>query len=260
MTNLISLDTASLLGFVVVFSRISGLIFSAPLLSERTIPRRLKVLLAFIFALVLYPVVGDPSIPNNPETAAIFFLIFQEVVIGLFMGFTAQVLFMAVMLAGEIISFQMGLSAANVLNPSLEAQLPLLSQLLSVLTLLVFTTLDGHHLLIRSVVESYNTLAVGGFDLAASELSLAGLVGQIFWLGIQFGAPLITALLAANIAIGLLARAVPQINIFIVGFPFTIGLGILFLAIGMPFLQRAVAATINILPLMLMRTVQLLSS
>jgi flagellar biosynthetic protein FliR len=134
----------------------------------------------------------------------------------------------------------MGLGIANVFDPSANAQTSLIGQIQVIFALFLFVILDGHHILIRAVAESYALVGPGAVMLRPEGLQFySGLVGNIFLIGIQIGAPLIVALLAANFSMGLTARSVPQINIFVVGFPFTIWLGLMFLALSFPFFVEA---------------------
>jgi flagellar biosynthetic protein FliR len=135
----------------------------------------------------------------------------------------------------------MGVSIANIFDPSSDTQVSMIGQIQVVFALLLFVALDGHHLLINSLVESYRIIEPGAIVIREEGMRmLTAQVGKIFLIGLQIGAPLIVALLAANFSMGLIARSVPQLNVIIVGFPFTIGLGLFFLFISFPFFVGAV--------------------
>lgn len=240
MPNLFAFDPIQILGFLVILTRISGLIVSAPILGDFNIPVTVKAAFAFLLALLFYPVVAKPDIGANPQLLSLIVLMVGEFGIGLLMGFSARVLFAGVSLAGEVIGFQMGLGIANVFDPLNNSQISLLGQVQIIFALFLFVVLDGHHLLILSVAESFALVPPGGVTLTETGMNFyIQLVGNIFLIGIQVGAPLIVALLAANFSMGLVARSVPQINIFVVGFPFTIGMGLFFFALGFPFFIEA---------------------
>ncbi|MBI4083682.1 MAG: flagellar biosynthetic protein FliR [Candidatus Lambdaproteobacteria bacterium] len=257
MPNLLQFNPGQFLGFFLVFTRISGVTISAPLLSDATIPPVVKVLLGFLLSLVFYPVLAAPRLGGSPDLAQLTLLVLGELAVGLLIGFAAQVLFEGVQLAGEVVGFQMGLGIAHVFDPTSEEQVPLIAQVQTTFAFLLFTALDGHHMMIRTLAGSYAVVGVGGMQLGQPALEqVVSLVRSLFIIGIQVGAPLTVALLAANLSMGLVARAVPQVNIFVVGFPFTIGLGLLLLALGFPFYLQAVAELIQRLEGMVQATLR----
>jgi flagellar biosynthetic protein FliR len=204
---------------------------------------QLKAGFAFILSLVFFPVVAAPRIGTDPNAVLIVLLVVRELAVGLLIGFTARLLFTGVSLAGEVIGFQMGIGIANVFDPSSDTQVPLIGQIKLVFAMLLFVILDGHHLLIQALLMSYRLVRPG--ELSANQTlftHVSGLAGKVFVVGLQVGAPLIVAMMAANFSIGLIARSVPQVNVFVVGFPFTIALGLLLLALGFPFFVEAVVA------------------
>jgi flagellar biosynthesis protein FliR len=243
MPNLLTFEPAQLLGFVVILARVSGLLVSAPVLSDANIPPQVKAGFAFVLSLVFYPVVAAPRLPLDLNAVAIALLALGEFAVGLLIGFSARLLFTGVSLAGEVIGFQMGIGIANVFDPSSDTQVPLIGQIQLIFTLLLFVILDGLHLLIQALVMSYRLIKPGTFVVTQTLFDhVMGLAGKVFVIGLQVGAPLIVAMMAANFSIGLIARSVPQVNVFVVGFPFTIALGILLLALGFPFFIEAVHA------------------
>jgi flagellar biosynthesis protein FliR len=243
MPNLLAFEPAQLLGFVVILGRISGLIFTAPVLSDQTIPVQVKAAFAFILSLIFYPVVAAPVVGPNPTAIGVVLLTVKEVGVGALIGFSARLLFAGVAMAGEVIGFQMGIGIANVFDPTSETQLPLIGLIKFNFALLLFVVLDGHLLLIRALLMSYRFIPTGKLVLNEPLFHyLMDLAAKVFVVGLQVGAPLIVAMLAANFSIGLIARSVPQVNVFVVGFPFTIALGLLLLALGFPFFIEAVHA------------------
>ncbi len=209
---------------------------------------QVKVALAFILALVFYPVLSAPAIPRNPDVLDMVLLMLIEVSIGALIGFTARLLLAGIAMAGEVAGFQMGLSIANIFDPSSQTQVSLVGQIQTIFALFLLVVMDGHHLLIQAVVASYGPIQPGGFNLSQPLFDqMVGMGGAVFLTGLQIGAPLIVALMAANFSIGLMARSVPQLNVIVVGFPFTIALGLLLMALGFPFFIEAVTALHNLL-------------
>ena len=246
MPNLLGFDPVQIIGFVVIFARITGLMLFAPLLGDRNIPMQAKIGMAFVLALVFYPVVAAPKISPNPDVLEIILLLTVEVSIGALIGFAARLLLTGVSMAGEVAGFQMGLSIANIFDPSSESQVSLIGQIQTVFALFLLVVMDGHHLLIQAVIASYAHIPPGELDLTRSLYDqMVKMGGAVFLTGLKIGAPLIVALMAANFSIGLMSRSVPQVNVIVVGFPFTIALGLMLLALGFPFFIEAVVALQN---------------
>ena len=240
MPNLLQFDPGQILGFFIIFTRITGLMMVAPLLGDNAIPTQVKAGLALILSLIFFPVVAAPSLGSNPETLDVFLLTLREFGVGALMGFSARVLLAGLGLAGEVIGFQMGVGIANIFDPTSETQVSLIGQLHIIVALLLFVVLDAHHMLVQALVESYELIPVGqASPTPASVEFFTEITSGLFILGLKIGAPLIVALMTANLSMGLITRSVPQLNVIIVGIPFTIFLGLLFLMLVFPFLIRA---------------------
>jgi len=211
MPNLLNFDLAQFLGLFLIISRVSGVMITAPIFNDQAIPNTVKVGFTFILSLVFFPVVGRAGLPANLNVLELVLMVGGELAVGLLIGFTAQMLFAGIALAGEVIGFQMGISMAHVFDPAFNTQVPLLSELKTVLALMLFVSLNGHHLFIDALVRSYEIAGPGHVVLGKAALGYITLVaGKMFMIGLQVGAPLIVSLLAANLAMGLLSRAVPQ--------------------------------------------------
>ena len=242
MPNLLQFDPNTFLGFVIIFARITGVMVAAPIFGDPTIPNQVKVGLSLVISLVFFPVISAPYLGDNPGLLNLVLMLGGELGIGLLIGFSARLLLAGIEMAGEVAGFQMGLGIANVVDPSSQAQVSLIGQVMIIFATIIFVALDGHHIFIQALASSYDLVAPGALTLSQPAFDHFMLVaGRMFLIGLQVGAPLVVALLAANFAMGLIARSVPQVNIFIVGFPFTIGLGLLFLTLSFPFFAQAVA-------------------
>ncbi len=236
MPNLLQFNPAQFIGFFVIFARISGVMITAPVLNDATIPVQVKVGFTFLLSLVFLPLLTKSPLGANPNVAQLVVLMVGEVGAGLLLGFAAQLLFAGISLAGEVVGFSMGINMSHVLDPTFEAQVSIISEIKTVVALMLFVALNGHLLFIESIAKSYEVLPAGSVMLGqAGVAQYMGLATRMFYLGLQAGAPLIVALLAANFSLGLVSRAVPQVNIFFVGVPFTIALGLMLLTLSMPF-------------------------
>ncbi len=240
MANLLSYDAGQLLAFILVLVRVSGIISTAPIFGSSVSPPQVKIVLSLMLALILFPFIPTIQVfPDRPDHYIV--LIASELLIGLVLGMIGQFLFAAVEFAGTVIGFQMGLGMANVFDPQSQEQVSLVGRFESTTATLIFLAMDGHLIVIQALVRSYSILPPGGARINQPLVDkLTELSASVFVIGLQIGAPLIVALFLANAIVGLLARSVPQIQVFVVGFPLTLLLGFLFLLFGMPFYGQAV--------------------
>jgi len=216
------------------FLRISALLLAAPVFSASSFPVRGRILLAvLITALVV------PSLPDLPDVEFLgpagLLMAGQQVVIGLSMGFIVQLVFGAVVIAGQSLAMTMGLGFAMAVDPQNGVQVPVLSQLYVILATLIFLAIDGHLMLIQFLADSFTLLPIGlsGWrnDFAINVVLWGS---QMFLSALLLALPALTAVLLINVAFGVITRAAPQLNIFAVGFPVTILAGFIFITLSMP--------------------------
>jgi len=226
--------SAWLSAFLWPFFRILGLLGSAPLFGESTVPRRVKIVLAALLAIVVAPTLGSlPTVPVYSYGGLV--VLVDEVGIGLAMGFSMRLVFATVQFAGELIGLQMGLSFATFFDRSAGGQTMVLARLLNIVAMLLFLAMDGHLLMLATLVDGFHALPVAAVPLAAPgwrQLASAG--GTIFASGLLLALPMIAVLLTLNLCMGILNRSAPQLSIFAVGFPVTLAGGLLVLMLVMP--------------------------
>lgn len=237
---MLSLTTAQLDAWIAAFayplSRILAFVAAAPLWGTAGMPRRLRLILGLALALALTPAL--PTMPAvNPATWQGVTLIAQQMLIGIGMGLAARIVFSAVNIAGEYIGLQMGLGFATAYDPMSSSQTPVITEFLGLINMLLFLSVNGHLMFIATLAQSFHVLPVGSDILGAvSWLNLVELGGKMFATGLLLALPIIVALMIANLALAVLTRAAPQLNIFAVGFPLTLGGGFIALAISMHYL------------------------
>lgn len=197
--------------------RVLALVTTAPILSERTVPKRVKLGLGIIITFVIAPSLPVVEVPIF--SAAALWLALQQILIGIALGFTMQFAFAAIRYCGEIIGLQMGLSFATFVDPGSNLNMPILARIMDMLALLLFLVFNGHLWLISLLVDTFHTLPIGGEPINSNAF---------------LALPIITLLLTVNLALGMLNRMTPQLSVFVIGFPITLTVGILLMAALMP--------------------------
>ncbi len=218
-------------------ARAGGFVSSAPVFSGRGLPVQVRAALAAGLALFM-SARAKVMLPPGPE---LLLFLGKEVVVGLLMGYTVALAFQAVQIAGEVIDFQMGFGAINVLDPMTSTSISVMGQIHYTLAIVAFLLLDGHHKLLILLARSFDLLPLGTVSLGPGIVGPAvGFLARTFALGLQLAAPVIVALFSVDVVLGVVAKAVPQMNVFIVGLPLKIGMGTVLVAVVLPHLLAAV--------------------
>jgi flagellar biosynthetic protein FliR len=221
--------------FLLVFVRVSAFFVTLPLFSHRVLPGVFRIGFAFFVALLMYESVPAEGMAIDFEY---FLLMLKEAATGLFIGFAAYMLMSAIQVAGSLIDFQMGFALANVIDPQTGFQTPLLGQYLYIFALLLLLSVDGHHLLLDGVFYSYQWIPLdfAGFGFGSAGLAEAVIraFAMMFVVAFQMAVPVVSVLFLVDVALGIIARTVPQMNVFVVGFPIKIAVSfiVLFIVMG----------------------------
>ena len=216
------------------FLRIGAMFASAPIFSARSVPIRIRILLAFFIAWILVPVIPPPPAVDLISGEALIISI-SQVLIGLAMGFILQMVFAAFVIAGQSIATAMGLGFASMVDPQNGVQVPVISQAFLIMATLIFLALNGHLIFIEVLAKSFQNMPVGPFSPSADALWQLVMWGSdMFTGGMLIALPAVAALLLVNLAFGVTSRAAPQLNIFAVGFPIMIMIGTAFLILTLP--------------------------
>lgn len=239
---MIEFSSAQITGWVMSFFwpfvRILAFVGVAPIFGENSAPRLVKIGIAVLLATVIAPTLdGIPAIP--PLSYAGVWLLAQQVVIGIAIGLVMRVVFAAVQAAGAYIGLQMGLGFATFYSAALGTNTVVLSRFLNLFAILMFLAMNGHLVMIRILARTFQIVPIGSAGLDASAWHIiAHWGGTVFSAGLILALPLIAALLAANLAMGILNRASPQLSIFSIGFPMTLIAGLVMLMFMAPLLGR----------------------
>jgi len=232
--NLFNFSLPQVQAVVLVFIRISAILLSAPLFSSRNVPVRLKAGLSAILALIIFPVAGFKEVYFNSVPSLVSAMV-GEILIGVIIGFTARLLFAAVQLGGQLVGFQMGFAIVNVMDPQTSTQVSIIAQLQNILTLLIFLAVNAHYWFILALASSFELIPPLGFCFTGSLMeAIVGLSCDMFLIAAKLAAPIIAVLFFTSVALGLIARTVPQMNIFIVGFPLKIAIGLFGVGFSLP--------------------------
>lgn len=213
-------------------ARLLGLVASAPLLSNRVVPARVRLAVGLAVAMAVLPALPPmPAIPTDSWLALL--VLAQQALIGVAIGFMMRLFFAAVDVAGEMIGLQMGLSFAIFFSPQTGGQSSVIAEFLGLLVLLAFVALDGHLMMIKVLVMSFEWLPVGASAHAGGWLLIVRFAAAMFAAGVLLALPMVATLLITNIALGVLTRSAPQLNIFAVGFPVTLTVGFVVLLLSL---------------------------
>jgi flagellar biosynthetic protein FliR len=223
-------------GLLWPLTRILGLLAAAPLFGNTSVPVSIKVSLGVLLAMIMAPAI--PALPaTDPMSWTGLLILLQELLIGLAMGFAMRLVFAAIEFAGEVGSSTMGFSFASFFDPNTHGRSSAISQFLALVATMAFLAVNAHLALLQALAESFVTLPISGTPLSlGAPLELVRWGGRIFSAGLQLAMPIVAALLITNIALGVLTRAAPQLNIFGIGFPITLGVGFLVLSLALPYL------------------------
>ena len=223
------------LKFVLVLFRLSGIFVITPVFGGPHVPRRIRALLAVGLSFAVFPLVSAATTAALPtDLSRVVVGLAGELGIGLACGFMVSLVFVAAQMAGEFVSRQMGTTLAEVINPLFESPMPILGEFYFLFALVVFVGINGHHTLVEGLVRTFDRIPLMGVHVHAGLVPMAaGLLQDMFVLMIKLAAPAFTALFLVTIALALVARTVPQMNIMFVGFPIQVLVGLLVTALAL---------------------------
>lgn len=227
--------------FFLVFIRVGAIMVAIPMFDNKSIPIFFKFTLAFATSLILFPLLELNPVSVSTSLVALSIGVAGEILLGFTIGFSVKLIFAGIQLAGQLAGYQMGMSLANVMDPASSEQVPLMAQFNNLIALLIFMSINAHYWFIKALTHSYRLVPPLRFHFSNSLIDqLIQLAGNMFVIAIQVGAPVIAAMLLTSVAFGLVARTVPQMNVFIVAMPFKIGVGLLFIGFGLPYFSAFV--------------------
>lgn len=236
-TTFLDVNVAEFQLFLLVFVRVVGILAVAPVFGHRAVLSQTKVGLALVLAIVLYSAVPI-SVEATTDLLPYFIKAVKELILGMIFGFTALLIFMAVQLAGEMVGIDIGFGVVNIIDPLSAEQISIIGTFKNLIALVTFLVIDGHHVMLEAMTASFQMVPLGGIQITAMlGQSLIDISSEIFLIGIKLAAPVTAALFLTSLALGIIARTVPQMNVFIVGFPLKIAIGMGMIALALPIFQ-----------------------
>ncbi len=229
-------DTAQVMIFL--STRLTGLFLIAPLFSSRAVPMKVRAALLLLLTFLLLPTATASLEGGQPGTpGGLVGKLASEAVLGIALGLGAALFVAAAESAGDAMAVQMGLSGANVLDPSSGTQLPVIGQFLGLFALALILAVGGHLVILEALAASLRAFPPGqALSLEAGVLASVKMLGTQFVLGLRFAAPVVAAMMIGNAALGVMAKTVPQLNVLMMAFPLHIGIGLVTLGLCLPFI------------------------
>jgi flagellar biosynthetic protein FliR len=235
MHNIYQFPQEQIIAFALVFLRVLGFIVTGPIFGVPMVPVQLKVLLALLLSILLFPVVNFQNNGLLAMNSDLILVAAKEITVGVIIGYTVRMFFFAVSMGSELIAMSMGLSSAQIFNPTMGNYGNVLEQFTSALATLIFFAVNGHHMFLTGLFESFELIKVTelGFQYQGFA-SMGPLVSDAFTMAFKIAAPIICAVFLANVSMGILGRAVPQINVLVTSMTITIGLGFFVMILTLP--------------------------
>ena len=223
--------------FLLTLTRVSGIFLISPFFGSMNIPPFFRAGIALAMTVVLFPVVDGLGTTAAPESVLMFSAAaVGELFVGWLIGFVAYISFAAITMAGKVMDMQVGFAIVNVVDPTSGQQIPLIGSFLYNLAVIVLLATNGHHMIIAALVESFRAVPLAGVEGNISlALIIANFTGMIFLTGMKIAMPITFAILLTNVGLGILSRTMPQMNIFVVGIPMQLMIGITVLSMVIPF-------------------------
>lgn len=230
-----------ILSAFLIFVRVAALVGTAPYFSNGSFPMRVKIFLAMALSVMLYPVIPASSVTLTPDTHTlqVLVLILKELLVGAAMGLTGQVIFAGIQMGGELMSVNIGLSFASVVDPVTQGRNSIVSQLFGMFAILIFIGIGGDTFYIQALAESFSIVPVGGGNIALAGPIFIEMATYLFVVGVQMAAPFIIVLFLLDMSFAIFARIMPQANIFFIALPLKLGVGMILMLLILPYAPPA---------------------
>ncbi len=247
--DIFNLNYAEFERFLFVFFRVGALVLFVPILGSRQVPSSMKIGFILFLSIVIFPLVEGRPLPEPRGIFDLAIFLISDVTIGLGIAYITRLIFTAVQIAGTVVDFQMGFGVVNVIDPQTDTQVSVTAQFHNIIAVLIFLAVDAHHFIIQAIVESF--LIINPAEISFADITpgyMLHLFSGTFTTAVKIAAPIMAILFFLSVGLGLVARTVPQMNVFIVGFPLQIGVGLLMVGLSISFFSMLVQQQIYELP------------
>jgi flagellar biosynthesis protein FliR len=222
--------------YSIIFFRVSGVIFMLPFFGSENVPRLVRIGLALMITMVIVPTLDISGVVLPEAMVPYILIVAKELLVGFLFGYIASLLFTGIQFAGDLLGYQMGLGIGNIIDPMSEEQISVIGSMQNLLAILIYLSMFWDHFLFKAMAASFHVIPLGGVIMNPRlPGELIRMSGEVFVIALKIGAPVLVAMLMADVALGFIARVAPQINVFIIGFPVKVGLGLILLGISLPF-------------------------
>ena len=247
--DIFNLNYAEFERFLFVFFRVGALVLFVPILGSRQVPSSMKIGFILFLSIAIFPLVEGRPLPEPRGIFDLAIFLISDVTIGLGIAFITRLIFTAVQIAGTVVDFQMGFGVVNVIDPQTDTQVSVTAQFHNIIAVLIFLAVDAHHFIIQAIVESF--LIINPAEISFADITpgyMLHLFSGTFTTAVKIAAPIMAILFFLSVGLGLVARTVPQMNVFIVGFPLQIGVGLLMVGLSISFFNMLVQQQMYELP------------
>lgn len=235
--------------FILVFARVTAMIALLPIFGSENVPVHLKAGLSIIFSIIVVPFVARQDLPIPPSLTAYAVLLIKELLVGILIGFAASFLFVAVQFAGRLVDTQMGFAFVQTVDPFTNNQTTTLGQLKVLVFTILFLLINGHYFMLLAIEKSFEMIPLLGVNVPGGHFAfqLTAMSARVFVSAIKLAAPVFITLILTSLSLGVVARTVPQMNVFFVGLPLKIGVGFGTTIIVLPLLADLFRRMVNVL-------------
>ena len=233
MDNLFEMLLSNYQILILVLVRVSGLFIVSPIFSRTNLPDMYKVGFSLLIAIILMNTVKGPTAPMGDLLLIIECI--KELLVGFIIGFISYLFFSVFFIVGQIVDVQIGFGIVSVLDPESKIQIPITGNFYQMMATLIFLVINGHHVLIEALVRSYDFIPIGTVKISPNMVEqFISIIGKLFILGFKIGSPILVTIILVDILLGILAKTMPQMNIFVVGMPLKIMAGLALIVATMP--------------------------
>ncbi|MBU3159026.1 fused FliR family export protein/FlhB family type III secretion system protein [Clostridium frigoris] len=237
------------LGFIMVLLRISAFFMSLPIFFPKSAPAMLKVGFCIVFTYIIMPGINYQNVNLITNNATLIIFCVSEVVTGLMLGYLTKFCFYSAQMAGQLMDFQIGFSMMSMFDPISNDNVTLLGNLLYWVSMVMFFVVDGHHMLIRAIIDSFNNVEIGKFILSQqTAMMMVKVFIEFFTLGLKIAIPVILIIIITDLSIGLVSRTVPQLNVMILGMPIKIVIGLACFSLVLPAVIQLIVNSFYTIP------------